>query len=185
MYKFIETGKRHPDKTDMVFAAIYCEAGTVHLAPPYINVPKGLRGTPLPLVLMMLRWDGCIGFPGGKVESREELLIALRRECEEEVNFKFSHVNSRLALLCSLATLNDDRHIHCYEYQISNNAMIEAVRQATEGEHFMHECMGCVTVPIANFEGGGGVIEFFKHNFKATAKMELECLIKRKGWLPI
>jgi U8 snoRNA-decapping enzyme len=182
MYKFIETGKRHPRMVDMVFGAIYCEAATPNRY--YTGVPKERRGDKIPLVLMLLRWDGCIGFPGGKVDSGEDLETALKRELREEINF---NVDLRKAkLLCSLATESNDRHIHCYEYNVGDESWFRhAITQAAQAEHFLSESQGCFGVQIAHFEGGGGIYDFLKNNFKATAKMELECLIRTKKWVPL
>jgi len=183
MYKFIETGKRHSRMVDMVFGAIYCEGEAATAHGYYTGVPKELRGDQIPLVLMLLRWDGFVGFPGGKVDEGEDLITALRRELREEINFNVDPKKANL--LCSLATQNDDRHIHCYEYNVGKSWFRHAITQAAQAEHFLSETQGCFGVQVAHFEGGGGIYDFLKNNFKATAKMELECLIRTKKWVPL
>jgi U8 snoRNA-decapping enzyme len=182
MYHFIETGKRHPDNTDMVFGAIFAADAKPYRQ--YTQVPKSERGKNIPLVLMMMRWDGLIGFPGGKVDPGESLEKALWRELQEEVNIG-SLPGYDPKLLCSLATDSGDRHIHCYEIPVAESTIRNIIQFAAHGEHFISENQGCFAVQVAYFDKGGGILEFMKHNFKATAKMELEALIRKHKWVPL
>ncbi len=182
MYHFIETGLRHPENTDMVFAAIYSDPGTPG---PHINVPRTQRGQ-VPLVVMLLRWDGFIGFPGGRVEPGEDLLTALRRELFEEIACEKEYRNATLEPLCSLATDAGDRHIHCYEYKLECDKCIQRViHRAPLARGFLKEVQGAFAVQVAHFESGGGIMDFLQNKFRATAKMELEHLIRTYKWLPL
>lgn len=179
MYKFIETGKRHSENTDMVFVAIHCPKSIPY--EHYHYVPKAERGKNIPLVLMLMRWDGCIGFPGGTVDPGETLMQALVREAKEEINFNLDP--ERATPLCSLAHLDGVRHIHCYEYPCVQPELLSVMTNAMNAEHFLAECQGCFAVQVANFEGGGGIGQFLAHQFKATAKMELVYLIQKYNWV--
>jgi 8-oxo-dGTP pyrophosphatase MutT (NUDIX family) len=45
-----------------------------------------VRETPVKaLVMMQMRFDGLLGFPGGLVDPGEEIVFALNRELEEEI----------------------------------------------------------------------------------------------------
>lgn len=179
MFFHIEPGLRHLENRDMVFGAIYCDA-----AEPYIKYdqvdPKD-RGRKIPLVLMLLRWDGCIGFPGGKVDAGETLMQAFCRELSEEINFIPHEINA--TLLCSFTDETDNMHIHCFEYQVSEYLLREIIQDASEAEHFLAETQGVFAAQIAEFKGRGGFSEFRKNNFKATAGMELDFLVKKHEWL--
>lgn len=179
MFHFIDTGARHPEGRDMVFGSIHTEGPN----PPYVEVPKEKRGLEVPFVLMLLRWDGTIGFPGGAVEPNEELIAALRREMREEINWE--PLTYKPIPLCSLATETGDRHIHCFEFAVPKLQLPTILMNALRGPSFPNECQGCFLVQIAHFRGGGGILDFLNNNFKATAKMELEFLIRKYNWVPI
>ena len=80
--------------TDVVRAAhcaFWCEPET-----------KTLRDTPIKALLMMqLRFDGLLGFPGGLIDAGENILEGLNRELREEMaldngkgNFDQKYLNS-------------------------------------------------------------------------------------------
>ena len=139
------------------------------------GLKKSDRGQGIPLVLMMMRWDGLIGFPGGSVEDGESLTKAVAREIKEEVNWDIDI--SKLNPLCSLSL--EDRNIHCFYYVVENDTMKRIIRSATNGPNFLKENQGCFAVQIANFENGTGIKQFRKSNFKGTAGIEFDILLKQ------
>jgi U8 snoRNA-decapping enzyme len=181
VYTLIETGKRHSKLADMVFVALHCAESIPYRN--YTHVPKKERGKKIPLVLMLMRWDGCIGFPGGNVDPGEDLSGAVLREAMEEINYDLDPV--RVRPLCSFAPEGKEpaMHIHCFECPITQDEMVAAISGAPLAEHFLAETQGCFAVQVARFKGGVGIDDYLKHNFKATAKMELEALIKKHGWI--
>lgn len=180
-YQFIETGLRHPQRADMAFVALYTDG--IRRS----SIPKTERGKGVPLVLMMLRWDGYLGFPGGKVDAGESLLQGVQREAKEEINFKLDP--DKANLFCSLApiTFGDtpvDRHIHCFQYELAQRELFDVIAYSQYSGSFLEECQGCVAVQVARFDDGkGGIDEFLKHNFKTTAKLELVELIRLHNWV--
>lgn len=71
-------------------------------ARPYENYEEApqLRGACVPMAVMMHRWDGRIGFPGGYAEEGEEPLQTALREAFEEIQFSPAEGElSRIALI--------------------------------------------------------------------------------------
>ncbi len=76
---------RHQSVTsDAVFAGIGAWAPIYET---YAGEPFETRMLLRPMALMVHRWDGMIGFPGGKVDHGEDNLSALLRELREEIAY--------------------------------------------------------------------------------------------------
>ena len=71
------------------FVAIYAKGFK-----PWANnleLSEEQQNTEVPIVLMLNRWDGRVGFIGGNVDNEESLIEAALRESKEEINL--SNVN--------------------------------------------------------------------------------------------
>jgi hypothetical protein len=90
-YNRIDTGNIQKGKSQMVFACLY----TKNAAPykQYPHIPEQDRNKTIPLVLMQVRWDGRLGFPGGEAEPGENLLVAIQRELGEELDLDLEKLN--------------------------------------------------------------------------------------------
>lgn len=175
MYKQIETGTIEKGKIQQVFACIYAPE-----AKPYINydpMPE-LKDVNVPLVLMSMRWDGTIGFPGGHTDG-QDLQTALIREMFEEINA--DAVDARR--FEPLATFASDRHnIHSFSYRVTENEIRRLQILSMGAPHFISENQGCFLTQIFD-DKGKGYSQLLKNNFCATARMELELLVSSKGLL--
>ncbi len=172
MYSIIPNLTQEENKRQTVFCAIYT------ISQPYISynqIPKEKRGIEIPLVLMLVRWDGYIGFPGGNVDAGETLHEAVIRELREEIAYTVS--SDQLKPLCSFST--ESTNIHCFSHQVSIEELKKIIVGSTEAEHFLSETQGCFATQIAEFENNKGFSQFRKNNFKATAGMELDVLVKQ------
>jgi U8 snoRNA-decapping enzyme len=179
VYQRIENLQQEPNKKQMVFCAIHT------VGKPYLNydqVPKSERGIDVPLVLFLLRWDGCIGFPGGNVDEGETLIEAVVREAQEEINFDLD-----IKKLEPLSSFRDDsKNIHCFSYKVDGvDAIKKIIKDATESEHFLAENQGCFAVQAANFDRNRGLPQFLLNNFIATSRFEFDILLKEKLGLTI
>ena len=53
----------------------------------YPHVSRGAQDREHTQILLLMRWDGRLGFPGGRVDEGEDLIEAALREVQEEINF--------------------------------------------------------------------------------------------------
>jgi len=179
-YHRIDDLERHHKLNDMVFGAIWC--GESNPSQHYLDLTKKQRGKNIPFVLMHMRWDGHIGFPGGGMEYGESLEEALVREMKEEYNFD---VGQRAEFLCSHADDHGELHTHCFEIRVSEPELRETIENATRGEHFLAETQGVFAVQVAEFPPNRGYCQVRKNNFMGSSGLQLDALVKRHGWLPL
>jgi 8-oxo-dGTP pyrophosphatase MutT (NUDIX family) len=155
MFTEIKKGLRHPNQKDRVFAAIY--SGN--------------------LALMVMRQDGFIGWAGGRIEPGEELLEGLYRETIEEIGFNLLAGTTKIVRLCSHARHNGDTqevcgHIHAYACEVIPAVFRQIMKNYVIAPHFLIETYGVIAVQLDKLE------DFTKHNFKNSALIELEALVK-------
>ena len=67
-----------------VFVGFYVRS---KLYQDYDYVSQEVRDQEHTQILLLMRWDGRLGFPGGRVDPGEELIDAALREVREEIHF--------------------------------------------------------------------------------------------------
>ncbi|XP_014019797.2 U8 snoRNA-decapping enzyme isoform X1 [Salmo salar] len=137
------------------------------------------------IVLMQMRFDGLLGFPGGLVEPSEESLEeGLSRELWEELGFSLSvtvedHVSS-----CHNPSSSSSHPItHFYARRMEEKEIreVEKAAASTATDHG-HEVMGMVRVPLYTLKGGGGGLpSFLSHSFIGNSRSQLEDALVRFG----
>ncbi|MEA3352699.1 MAG: NUDIX hydrolase [Campylobacterota bacterium] len=175
--KRVEFGKNVQDKKNTVFLIIYVE----EISPwKYFKDQTHIK---CPAMIMIDRWDGRIGFPGGTVEEGETLQEALVREIKEEiginirveklkpvVSYEWKIVSHTFAL-----ELKEIEFHHIY-YHILNNfsrsILNHSYESGTDDTHFLSEITGIKIVPILNRDGKG-MGQFIKNNFAVCGKEDI------------
>lgn len=137
----------------------------------------------VPLVLMLARWDGSYGFPGGLVDNGETVEAGIQREIREEIGIEVKKSSFFELYQPQLLTLINDFDFHIfmgcetynYSVELTYKEMREVAENIPKAPHFLTETYGFALVEISN----PCYTEFLKHNFKATAKKELETLVEK------
>lgn len=178
MAKRITFGELSQTKKNAVFLAIYTNEIS-----PWKYFMDEMKHTICPAVIMIDRWDGRMGFPGGTLEEGEPLLDALVREIKEEVgirvkpdkvtevvSFESEKIVTHLYALC----VHEVEFLHIY-YHILNNFARSILKHAYEEDdesHFMSEITGIKIVPIIKHHNKG-INKFLENSFAGSSKEDL------------
>ena len=175
-------GHTDPSKKNAVFLAIYVD----EISPwKYFN--DDIRHLKCPAFIMIDRWDGRMGFPGGTVNEGESLIEALVREIKEEIGITVkpdqvhpivSHETRLITHLYGLRVLEAE-FLHIY-YHILNNfsrsILLHAYEEGDES-HFMSEITGIKIVPVVRHEGKG-IDKFVNNAFAGATREDLDVLLR-------
>lgn len=178
----IPFGQRNPNKSHAVFLAIYSR----QISPwKYFN--DDIHTPYCPGVIMIDRWDGRMGFPGGTADEHESLLEALEREIKEEVG-----IQVRLPKVHGIAShewkigthlygmeVNEMEFMHIYYHILNNFARSILLHAYQEGDRsrFLSETTGIKIVPIVS-HNGKGIDHFVTNAFAGSAKEDLGILLE-------
>ncbi|XP_042347191.1 U8 snoRNA-decapping enzyme [Plectropomus leopardus] len=132
------------------------------------------------IILMQMRFDGLLGFPGGLVNPTKETLEAgLSRELLEEVGMDVpilveDHVDSCYAPGSSPSSSSSHLITHFYVKKIEEEQIKEVERACvcTAVDHGQ-EVLGMVRVPLYTMKAGGGLAPFLSHAFIGNARFQL------------
>ncbi len=170
----------HPKK-NAVFLAIYVESIS-----PWRYFKDDMQHIKCPALIMIDRWDGRMGFPGGTVNKGENLIEALVREIKEEIGITIkpaqvhpivSHENRIVTHFYGLKVLEAE-FLHIY-YHILNNfsrsILLHAYEEGDES-HFMSEITGIKIVPLIQ-HANKGINRFMENSFAGATREDLEILL--------
>lgn len=135
------------------------------------------RATYFPVVLMIHRWDGRFGFPGGFAEDGESPSDVIFRELVEEVGF---HNPKTMEGVCAHETEKMVVHFHHFHLgELPVSSLQEILAKAALAEHAVIE--GCPTwAHLADYGQGRGLDMILNSNMLSTAvREELIVLLKR------
>lgn len=175
-------GQINPPKKNAVFLAIYVESIS-----PWRYFKDDMQHLKCPALIMIDRWDGRMGFPGGTVNEGESLLEALVREIKEEIGITIkpdkvhpivSHETRLITHLYGLKVLEAE-FLHIY-YHILNNfsrsILLHAYEEGDES-HFMSEITGIKIVPLIQHENKG-IVRFIENSFAGSSREDLDVLLR-------
>ncbi|XP_070695909.1 U8 snoRNA-decapping enzyme [Pempheris klunzingeri] len=130
------------------------------------------------IILMQMRFDGLLGFPGGLVNpSKETLEAGLGREVLEELGVAVpvsveDHVESRLVPPSSPYSPGLITHFYVKKMEEEQIREVERAAVCTATDHGQ-EVLGMVRVPLYTMRAGGGLAPFLSHSFIGNARSQL------------
>ncbi|XP_067088241.1 U8 snoRNA-decapping enzyme [Osmerus mordax] len=136
------------------------------------------------IILMQMRFDGLLGFPGGFVNPSEEGLEAgLSRELWEELGVELPVSVKDHMTSCHAPSSNSSHLITHFYAQKMGEAQIRDVERAaaTTATDHGQEVMGMVRVPLYTLKGGGGLPSFLSHSFVGNSRSQLLEAVLRLG----
>ncbi|CAH1782810.1 unnamed protein product [Owenia fusiformis] len=132
-------------------------------------------------ILMHIRFDGYLGFPGGLIDKGESVLVGLQREIQEEIGldptcFPFAnsdHVSSHINYKTKLAL-----HFFAKEVALEEFKMLESNMMTSK--EFGVEVLGPTRVPLYTMEDGyRGLPVFLNNMFIGNSRHQLlNCALK-------
>lgn len=131
----------------------------------------------IPLMLMINRWDGKIGFPGGNINENETIKGGLIREVHEEIGLTL--VPNQISKIEEFTF--QDKKVHLFVIQTDHDSMKEIIRNSTYCDSFLKENQGCFAVQMTDFNDEStrfqtvGFTDFLKNsNFAGSGRIEVE-----------
>ncbi|XP_053552121.1 U8 snoRNA-decapping enzyme [Bombina bombina] len=129
------------------------------------------------VLLMMMRFDGRLGFPGGFVDPKDtNLEDGLNRELQEELGSMFNTLKVTEQDYRSAQVREFPQkavtHFYIKELILEDIERIEA--EAVHAKDHGTEVMGLVRVPLFTLrDGSGGLPAFLSNNFIGNSKSQL------------
>ena len=127
-------------------------------------------------VLMQMRFDGTVGFPGGFVDLSEGIADGLNREIEEEMG-----VTDPKLLMCEADELvthvgkKERLVIHFFTKKVTLEQLVLIEQACLKCRDWGTEVHGLIRVPLFTKEKNCGFPQFLKHNFIGNSRLQL-CL---------
>lgn len=173
----VEVGTNPNNKTEAVFIMAYAETDIWR---NYDEVSKEAQKTIVPLVLMLQRWNGKIGFIGGNVDIGEDLTAAAVREFSEETGYALSSDQiKKLDFVCSHET--QDLVTHLMAMKVTEYVLKDIIINSHKAKHFMSEGT-LFTTQMINYPHMKSFDNFMQNNFAITVKEQIGEAIEKLDW---
>lgn len=159
------------------FIAIYCES---NFYKNYEQISEDKKNYVLPLVIMLNRWDGKIGFIGGNIDDNEDDLTCIVRETEEEIGYTISQdLQKQIFFVCSHTYENKTTSL--YALKVDETTFKEILKSQHNALHYLSEGTASA-IHFVNYPHNASFDNFMQNNFAPTVKEEIFSLVKLLEW---
>jgi U8 snoRNA-decapping enzyme len=165
-------------KKQAAFLALYTEHPIYE---NYLEIPEASRKMNVPLVLMVHRWDGTIGFPGGIVEEGENIRQALLREIMEEIGHDITAYRNDAEFVCS-HHVSSSLETHLFALKISFEEYRTIMQNFPQSKHVLSEITGLISPHFRNYPDHRVFNQFLNSNFAPGVKDEILALRNFLDW---
>ena len=125
-------------------------------------------------ILMQMRFDGFIGFPGGIVDGTDESWeFGLNRELDEEINLDPKHKFDISNYLFSSINQESMSILHFYGKEVSLAEFLEIEKRSLESHDYGGEVMGLFRPILYEMPNNRGVQIFMQNQFVGNALFQL------------
>lgn len=126
-------------------------------------------------VMMHMRFDGTLGFPGGFVDIKDEnILKGLTRELEEECNYSVVRQRPITTDDYHSTRVRENLILHFFVVQLTQEQYTDLEMHAIAAKEYGKEVFGTLRVPLYTMHNNyGGLPAFINNRFVGCAKQEL------------
>lgn len=159
---------------ESVFVAIFCR-----YSKPFIEYTESkkyidkVKEKNIPWVLLISRWDGTIGFPGGTVDHLYSISENAKRELKEELNY----IPSEVCFVDSY--ILDSKKINFYSVEVNYDEFLSILKSSVNSLHYGTEILTAFPVPLYDYGDKKGILNIMKHNMIGNVKNDLIKLIEK------
>jgi len=127
------------------------------------------------VILMQLRFDGYIGFPGGIIDEGEDILSGLNRELFEEVNINVQkHPVKEEHYVVTHWCPNKKLLLHFYAVEVSIDDLKVIEEGAVKAHDYGTETLGTLRIPLYTMgDGYRGFPAFLANSFAGNSRDQL------------
>ncbi|ESO95697.1 hypothetical protein LOTGIDRAFT_116649 [Lottia gigantea] len=134
-------------------------------------------------ILMQLRFDGILGFPGGLVDPGENPMEALNREMEEEINLDLTqHPFTNDNHLVTFLHHKKQLVLHFFTKEVSLDQFKNIELKSLNAKEYGLECFGSIRPPLFTMEDGfKGLPAFLSNQFAGNSREQLLYALKSRN----
>jgi len=177
--RVVDIEKGVPRKRKAAFVIFYC----LNRKPweSYREADEERKALTIPTCLMINRWDGTIGFIGGRIEKGEAFEEAVKREVFEEIGHELS-LKPEPIVAHDIGPITT----HAFAVEVSSEEILHIQRDASLSEDFGSEVTGVFLPHLIDYDSTtksrkGGIIELYRSSMAPSVREELtHFLLKRK-----